>query len=211
MKKGYVRFLLFTGFFSMGIILAGCVGPPLPMARSLDDVGADEVIVVGRIEIDPPLDNTEQNLKTISASGGGILINPSAGDYRNKVILLTGQKLHDISDPSISDYRDRIITTIGETFHVRSKKAPFYVIRSEIWMKLTDAGMQKALLPSGYKIDIRPADEAVYIGTIRYHRDEFFETKRMELIDDYNKENDVFRKKFGLRLKLRKALATKDE
>jgi len=189
---------------ALTLAVTGCVGPARPLVNKLQEVGQNEVIVVGRIVLDPPLGEGEQNLKTFSAG----IINPSARQYRNKVILLTDKENRRITEPSIGDYRDRIETGLGETFYVRAKNEPFYVVRSEIMMDLTAAGMEKAILPAGYRIDLRPGDRAVYIGTIKYHRDEFFATNRVELIDEYGKESATFKNKFGNGIKLRKALAS---
>jgi hypothetical protein len=80
-------------------------------------------------------------------------------------------------------------------------------VRSEIFMSITRGGTEKALLPSGYRIDLRPGDRAVYIGTIKYHRDEFFSTDKIEVIDEYKNELAAFRSRFGNTIKLRKAIA----
>jgi hypothetical protein len=55
---------------------------------------------------------------------------------------------------------------------------------------------------------LRPGDKAVYIGTIRYHRDEFFTISRIQIVDDYGHANAEFKKKFGSKHSLRKALLT---
>lgn len=191
------------------LLLPACVGPALPLATSADDIAPGETIVVGKIVISPPVDETEQTLKTVNATNGGIMINPSAEEYKNKIVLLTDNKLRRIEDPGISDYRGRIEAPLGQTFYARAQNSgPLYVNRSEIMMSLNRSGMEKAVLPSGYKINIRPGDKAVYIGTIKYHRDEFFEVHKIEIIDDYEKESAAFRKKFGKKIALRKAIIT---
>lgn len=189
------------------LLVAGCGGHALPVADTLDSVQPNEVIVVGRIDVSPPPDDIEQSMKTISPVRGGWSINPVASSLKNVVVLLTDNKLRKISDPSPSDYNNRIEAPIGKTFYVRAPNTgPLYVIRSEIFMDIHAGRWEKALLPSGYKIDIKPGDRAIYIGTIKYYRDEFFETKRVELIDDYERENAAFKKKFGGKIQLRKAL-----
>lgn len=187
-------------------LVSGCIGPAKPFATSLNEVAQNEVIVVGKIVLDPPLDDSEQRLKTFS-SGSGLIINPSAQHYRNKVILFTDKENRKITNPAAGDYHGRIETTLGEIFYVRANNEPFYIVRSEIWMDLSNSGMEMAVLPAGHRIDLRPGDRAVYIGTIKYHRDEFFTTNNVEVIDDYNKELAAFKTKFGNGVKLRKAMA----
>ena len=42
-----------------------------------------------------------------------------------------------------------------------------------------------------------PGDKAVYIGTVQYFRDEFFDTTKVVVKDNYAKANAEFRQKFG--------------
>ncbi len=205
--------LLFrTTAFALIVILSipACVGSMLPYADSADSVAGDETIIVGKIVISPPLDESEQTLTTVKSQGCCITqINPGANRYKNKIILLTDSKLRSIQEPEISDYNGRIEAPIGQDFYVRAKNGkPLYVNRSEILMDVSGGGAEKAVLPSGYKINIRPGDRAVYIGTIKYYRDEFFTVHKVEIIDDFERESAAFRKKFGRKFTLRKALVT---
>jgi hypothetical protein len=52
------------------------------------------------------------------------------------------------------------------------------------------------LFPAPLELDIRDADRAVYIGTLRLHRDEFHEVTRAEIRDDYGKATAEYRKRF---------------
>jgi hypothetical protein len=198
--------------FSLALIvlltIPACIGPMLPYADSAGSVESDETVIAGKIVISPPLDESEQTLTTIRSHGCCITqINPSADRYKNKIILLTDTKPRSIQEPEFSDYAGRIEAPIGDVFYVRAKNGKsLYVNRSEILMDVNGGGAEKAVLPSGYKIDIRPGDRAVYIGTIKYYRDEFFTVHRVEIIDDYERVNAAFRKKFGRKLVLRRAL-----
>jgi hypothetical protein len=49
----------------------------------------------------------------------------------------------------------------------------------------------------------------VYIGTLRYQRDEFFEITRVTVVDEYAQASAEFAKRFGSRQPLRKALMTR--
>ena len=70
-------------------------------------------------------------------------------------------------------------------------------------------GSEKIILPTGFKINIKSSDKAVYIGKIRYIRDDFNSITRVELKDNYKKARRLFRKKFGKKYKLRKSLIKK--
>jgi hypothetical protein len=55
--------------------------------------------------------------------------------------------------------------------------------------------------------DIKPADRAVYVGTFRFHRDEFNEVTKAEILDQYPEASAEFKKKLGNGNDLRKAIA----
>lgn len=210
--KNHKHYLLLGGLIFLCASITACVGSPLPMADSLSSTKSSETIVVGKIELSPPFEEDEQSLKTVSSLGPCVfLINPSARQYRNTVILVADDHMRELGEPCMSDYGGRIEAPIGRTFYVRAPNEPMYVIGTEIIMGVDAAGVEKACLPAGYKIDIRPSDRAVYIGTIKYYRDEFFEVTKIELIDDYKKENAAFKRKFGNTIKLRKALIAAEQ
>ncbi len=76
-----------------------------------------------------------------------------------------------------------------------------------MWLEL-GAGQSKVYFPGGLKVSIQSGDKAVYIGTIRYHRDEFFNITKTRIVDDYGRANAEFKKQFGTKVALRKSLAT---
>jgi hypothetical protein len=188
------------------LFLSACVGPPLPLAGSPGDVLPGETVVVGRIEIVPPLDEGEQKMETVSTDRGVILVNPTASKYRNTVILVTDGVMREMGEPRIGDYRGRMEVPLSETFYVRVPGGPRYVLATEILMQLQATGLEKFRLPAGYKIDIRPGDTAVYMGTVRYHRNDFYDITKVEIVDEYRSELAAFRKAFGKKAGLRKAL-----
>lgn len=206
MIKRLVKCLLPIGVLLPVFLTTGCMGPAMPLATSLKELENDEVIVVGKIVIDPPFEAGEQKMKTVSYSSEGLMINPVANHYRNKVLLLVDKQNRRIADPPLGDYKGRIEAELGETYYARARREPFYVVRSEIWMNMRSIGIEKMVVPAGYRVDIRPDDRAVYLGTILYHRDEFFSAENVEVIDEYKKESVAFRGKFGEGIKLRKAI-----
>ncbi len=62
--------------------------------------------------------------------------------------------------------------------------------------------------PGGLKVSLRPGDRAVYVGTAQYHRNEFFEIARASVVDDYERADAEFKKKFGTKYPLHKVLLT---
>ena len=55
-------------------------------------------------------------------------------------------------------------------------------------------------------MEVRPGDIAIYIGTIHYHRDEFWKITSVEVEDDYERVIAECLKKWGPSAVLRKSL-----
>lgn len=179
--------------------LSACV---VPAARepvdSLSGLGNDETVVVGRVELVPPLHKDEQKIK-------GIVI----GDVENKIFLITDEKYRVLTkEPGIDDFAGRIEAKIGKNFFVRSHSQSFYILRGMLYLELGGREMNRIYFPGGMKVSIKPGDKAVYVGTVQYHRDEFFDIKKVAILDDYDRANAEYKKKFGSKQPLRKALLT---
>lgn len=184
---------------ALAITLAGCAPAPRAPLTSLGALGGDETVIVGRIELVPPLREGEQKIR-------GMVV----GDFKNRIYLMLDEKLRPLPDePRVADYAGRIEAPIGSTFFVRSKSAPFYVLGGVLFLEVGGSGMQRVYFPGGLHVALKPGDRAVYVGTLRYHRDEFFEIKRVTVVDEYSKANAEFGSKFGgSQVVLRKALMT---
>ena len=177
------------------LALAGCVPASLAPAHNTESIGSGETIVVGRVELVPPLRKGEQRLTAIGT-----------GSYENLMLLLTGERDRPLpADPKIADYADRIEAPLGSHFFVRTRAAPFYILGGIVFLDMGST-MNRARFPGGLRVALEEGDRAVYIGTLRYHRDEFFEITRVTVVDDYSAAEAEFRQKFGSGVPLRKAL-----
>ncbi|MBW3567944.1 MAG: hypothetical protein KY410_08325 [Proteobacteria bacterium] len=174
---------------------AGCVpASSIKPVDSLAELGAGDVLIVGKIELDPPLAPDEQALRE------------GYEEYRNAVMLITDDELRDAGDLAYGDLSSRMQVTFGEAFFVSHEAAPFHILKGWVVMNLEPGG--SAPLYGIFRVDVRPDDKAIYIGTIRYHRDDFFGTEKVVIKDDYATAQAEFRRKFGDAVKLRKALVT---
>jgi len=161
--------------------LSACVGPAL-----------------GRIELVPPLQKEEQRLKGLGT-----------GNLENKIILITDEKYRVLAqEPRMADFAGRIEATLGKNFFVRSHSRPFFILGGMVYLDLGGREMNRAYFPGGLKASLKPGDKAVYVGTVQYHRNEFFEITKAAIVDDYERANAEFKKKFGATYPLRKALLT---
>lgn len=184
------------------LLLQSCTmgGEWLKEANSIKDVSKDEVIVVGTIELSPGLQEGEQALDP-----DGIIDLFGYGDMnKNKSIVQFN------SQPKVDSYKLVINPELGKTFFFKVPKDKKYMVEASI---LTSYGRYGAktqiLLPMSFKVDIKKSDKAVYIGKIKYTRDDFNSVTKVELVDDYKKAKKQFKKKFGNKYKLRKALVKK--
>lgn len=192
------------GAGALVLLLAACVPTSrIQSVEKLADLPSGEVLVVGRIELDPPLKLGEQKLS------------PRYAEYDRLAMVIVGEKLRDVDRPALGDMKQRINATFGEHFFVNYPAQPFYILKTWVVMRAeirvvspnarTDDGV--APLQGLFRVDVKPGDQAVYIGTIRYHRDEFFGTTRVQVRDDYAIANAEFQRRFGRALSLRKSLA----
>lgn len=177
--------------------LAGCAGPARERVDSFSEVGSGETVVVGRIELVPPLGKGEQKIQVINS-----------GSFENIVFLMADENYRVLKgDPTNSDFGGRIEATLERTFFVRSSDRPFYILGGLLWLEF-GRGSSKAYFPGGLKVSLQPGDKAVYIGTVRYYRNEFWDFTKISIVDDYSRANTEFRKQFGTKIPLRKALVT---
>jgi len=180
----------------LALALAACAPAPRAPLTSLGALGSDEVVLVGKVELVPALRKGEQKIR-------GMVV----GNFENTVYLMMDEKLRPMpQDPRIADYAGRIEARFGSTFFVRSKAAPSYVLGGVLFLEIGGSSQEKIYFPGGFQVAAKPGDRAIYLGTLRYQRDEFFEFQRITVVDEYKEANAEFRAKFGGGQALRKAL-----
>jgi hypothetical protein len=181
----------------LALALGACAGPARERVDGWSSVGAGETLVVGRIELVPPLRKGEQKIEALNS-----------GSFENLVYLLADDKNRALPDePKTADYDGRIEATLEQAFFVRSSDHPFYILGGVLWLEI-GKGSNKAYFPGGLRVSLRSGDKAVYVGTVRYYRDEFWNFSKVTIVDDYDRANAEYRKKFGGKIALRKALVT---
>jgi hypothetical protein len=179
-----------------GLLVAGCA-TPRKAVDSMADVGANEAVLVGRIEMVPPLQRGEQRLEGLFVS-----------DMRNRAYFLTDDHWREVQgEASFSDYRGYVGEEFGKTFAIAVPSQPLYLLKGIMYLHFTGNRWEQAWLPGGLRVDLQRGDKAVYMGTIRYHRNEFMDITKVEIVDEFNREQADFAKKFGPGTVLRKKLA----
>jgi hypothetical protein len=181
------------------LALAACAPAARAPLTSIDALGRDEVVLVGKVELVPALRKHEQKIR------GNVI-----GNFENRMYLVMDEKLRPLpEDLRVADYAGRIEALMGSTFFVRSKAEPAYVLGGVVFLDMGGNSQQKAYFPGGFQVAVKPGDRALYVGTLRYHRDEFFEIQRITVVDEYREASAEFAAKFGKGQTLRKALLTR--
>ena len=178
--------------------LSACVGPAREDVSSFSSIGGNEIVVVGRIDLVPPLRKGEQKLEGIGT-----------GKLENKIFVIADDHYRVLKqEPGVADYTGRVEATIGQTFFVRSRDKSFFILGAMMYLEIGGARHEMIYFPGGLKVTVKPGDRAIYIGTLRYERNEFFEITKANIVDEFNRANVEFQRKFGKKVPLRKSLMT---
>jgi hypothetical protein len=188
------------------LVLAACGPLPEQPVTRLSEVGADSVVVVGRLELRPPLRPNEQQLKM-----GTFDPFDTADRFRDRGFLYFGR-----SADTPAEKGDFVMNPhLGELYFLRVPKNTPYLLGGYIMaqyvtrmtsprsMTVDDARIE---IPGGVRYDIRPGDRAIYVGTLVLHRDDFNEVTKAVILDDYAAAAAAFRQRFGQGTELRKAI-----
>jgi len=189
--RGMAHMLSMAAALAIAAATAGCSGQP--QLESKDELRTGDVILVGRIELVPPLFPNEQ-----------ILGAPLTGRFRDKVHSLFSDQLYDPEESTFTFYRKSTLVELGREFYLRQpmSKTLFYS-GGAVVMTATNQGQEDIKLPGGLRYTLNPGDRAVYVGTIRYHRDDYNTITKTEVIDDYARVNREFVARYGTGMKLR--------
>jgi len=174
--------------------LTGCAG--LSELESINSLGTNEIVLTGRIELDPPLRQEEQELHALGS-----------GRYRNKLMLVVGEDYINLNEPGFDALRNSAAVTLGEDFHIRVARHDQLILSGGIILMGADSrGRTDYMrLPGKARFNVNTDDEAIYIGTIVFHRDHYNGITGIDVIDEHHIAQRTFRNTFGGTLRSRKA------
>ena len=184
------------------LLAAACVSVSEDVG-SLKEIGSDSVLLVGKIEIVPPIRPDEQQYR-------------AGWDPANSKRHFIGRAILFTSDTR--EYRERTGNALNppleETYFVKLPRSHRYVVKGSVTMALVSGGASarsgfqqtELVFPAPIELEVRPSDKAIYVGTLRLHRDEFHEVTKAELRDEYPAAMAEFRKRFAGEPLPRKAL-----
>lgn len=172
---------------------AGCVSVSEDVSGP-GQVSGDEVLVVGKIEIIPPIKAEEQTYKA-----GWDVFNTKR-HFIGRAILFMSDK------PQVEERTSHALNPPLETvFFLPLKREQRYMVKGSVTMELVNrmvtrrqvvTDQTELLFPAPVEFDVRPGDKAIYVGTLRLHRDEFHEVTRAEVRDEFSAASAAFRSRF---------------
>ncbi len=186
--------------------------------RGLGDLKDGQAILVGRIELDPARGKSEPVIET-----NGSWMPESVKDMLKEANLYLGRAVGpQKGEPEKGDYTAVIKAHFGDLFFARLDpgsaylQSMSYVVRygSNITHKTDGSaqGMQqriaKAAMRLNSKIAIQAGDQVIYVGRLRFKRDEFNNFKGLQVIDESGVDLKAIRDKLGATVKVRKVLVT---
>lgn len=158
------------------LAITGCALPSsLPTATDLDPP-ASRVVVIGRFELLPPIiPDLEQQTHWNVVGDDRIL---------NRVLMATGAEATPVDTGiKMNDWQATIEVQWGQPFMIEAE-------RQRTWMRgamtqLDLMNQDRLWFPGGVFFDVPQGAKAIYIGTLRYTRDDFNNITKVEVIDEY--------------------------
>ena len=152
----------------------------------LSQLGPNQMVVAGKIVLDPPLEEEEQDLYF------------TAAHMRGKVYFLLGEENVDPRDMGMKDMDMLFSAELGEPFFVPIERMEeFYFSSAFVQMIFTPERDDRLYLPAGLKLSVPEGARAVSMGTLVYKRDVFNEFQEVQLILDDPELRQSFRNRFG--------------
>jgi hypothetical protein len=185
---------------AFGFLLpCACAVPPEPQIMSLMDVPPDKTVVVGRVELHPPLREEELTLKTERGE-----------ELKSAFILYCGDRLMDLKARIPASFSGSFATVLEKEFFIKTGKDMTLYVSGGTFYSVFDPPYRvlSHTFGSPFQVELRPDDEAVYIGTIQYYRDAANNLTSVMIRDDYQWADSQFKERFGTSKNLRKALLT---
>ncbi len=162
---------------------------------------ANEVIVVGRIEIEPRIEKKDVSVKM--TLGGDDL-------YRTFVLRIR----NDVGETTnyMNDQENAAVVYTDEDFYIPYDRSETVKIFGGWFYTQLSGGAGVSMstvlfrIIGGLKAEYPKNAKAVYIGTIKFKRDEFYNLKAINFSqDDFSAAQKRFKSKFGTKMHLEKA------
>jgi hypothetical protein len=185
------------------VALAACaVSMPEKEVAALSEVGPGSVLIVGSVDVVPPLRAWEKDLDIPY----DVFTFGMEEKLSNRAVLTFGRS----PDTRVDHGEATINPELGQTyFFAVPRDAPYMVGGYVVIEYAMVNGMlrdRRIVIPGTLRLEILPDDEAIYVGTLRLTRDDFNEVIEAMMVDDYQRAAAEFETRFGTDTRLRKAI-----
>lgn len=186
-------------------VLAACIPETDTIADNVSR-SSDKVILVGSFEITPSIPQALNTSQRVARPLENALFGSAEDVLGNR--LVTG----------FLPYGTRVNKTIystpwkGTTHSVPLDDLFFIEVdRTAIQLQpgqyfLSDSGIDRIILPGGLVTATHPTAQVVYVGTVRYRRDDFFAITDMQVSDRYAQAAAAIRSRYGSGTTIAKSL-----
>jgi hypothetical protein len=170
---------------------------PEHQVRSLRYVTPGSVVIVGRIELHPALQPDEQ-----------VMVTDRDEELKNTFFLYVGDRIMDLNAAGPISVAGSFSIMLDKDFFIKLKRERTLYVSGGSFstMPYAPSRAESHIFSSPFQIELRPNDEAVYIGTIQYFRDGSNKLTGMAIRDDYQSADSQYKARFGTSSTLRRAL-----
>lgn len=159
------------------LLLQACAMPrALPEATDLR-AGDAEIVVIGKIELVPPIDPKFEQKSHWNVIGEKRML--------GRIWMSTGAQYKPVktSDLDAADFQESLEAQWGVPFMVKAPRHARTYFNGGL-THLNVIEQERIWFPGGVYFDVPPGASAVYIGTLRFHRNDFNAITRVEVLDE---------------------------
>lgn len=163
--------------------------------------GASEVVVIGKFELVPPINAEFEQRKHWNVIGEDRML--------NHVLVATGAEYKPVDTSKLngSDFSSSLETKWGVPFMVKAPRQRTFLNGGVSHLNV--AQQERLWFPGGYYFDVPSGAGAVYIGTLRYTRNDFNTITKVEVIDERQDVVEALKKTGGSPLQVQTSLLKK--
>jgi hypothetical protein len=156
------------------LALQACAMPrSLPAAADLNAGDDSSVVVIGKVELVPAISRLEQKTHWNVIGEERML---------KHLFMATGPEYKPVNtDLDASEFQQTLEVKWDEPFMVKVPRRRTFLNGAMTYLNVNEG--DRLWFPGGYYFDVPRDAAAVYIGTLRYWRDDFNSITRVEVVD----------------------------
>lgn len=158
------------------LALQACALPRFMPAAADLKAGESEVIVIGKVELVPPLNPKLEQKTHWNAIGDKRIL--------DHVMVATAGEFRPVATSKFeaADFQNTLEVQWGVPFMMKVPRQRTYVNGAVVHLDMLT--QERLWFPGGYFFDVPKDAAAVYIGTLRYHRNDFNKITKVEVVDE---------------------------